>query len=389
MRKSYKLLILMISILVMCTGCISQGKQENTESQEVVGTKWKKKLSDHILIDAELSDIVYPERKLYASYLFHQENLNFSEIKEIFFGQHSDDVLKTEGDEHHILLETSTNEYALSTMHKLSYVNQNTRPTGYLFEIYLDEQSSPAPLDNSDLTDDFIARGKKVLEDLGYEYFILKNPSVFSFTHDQINQIQEKLYQQELEALAGANPLDEMEKSEDPAMKDYWQDVSNRMQDYQLPYTAEDDTFYVLYAFEKDGLPLYSTYFSVPVSVNIEGLRVGQVYAKQCEDDKGFWSFEAEGITGLEKVEEKEIISLDKAQEKLVGLYENIFLNYDLFIRKIYLEYIPMPIYPENTSSNLNYKLVPYWCFVLEREDGYLYADRINAYTGEDLAYGG
>ena len=56
-------------------------------------------------------------------------------------------------------------------------------------------------------------------------------------------------------------------------------------------------------------------------------------------------------------------------------------------ITGIWMEYIPV-------MQNQNWVLVPYWCFVsndIELMDmpDFETADRINAITGEDLAYGG
>lgn len=77
------------------------------------------------------------------------------------------------------------------------------------------------------------------------------------------------------------------------------------------------------------------------------------------------------------------ILSIDEAIAALKEKYDLEILFGSLKVTGIWMEYIPIA-QGETTT------LTPYWCFVAGDEAGYgANADRINAITGEDLAYGG
>lgn len=84
------------------------------------------------------------------------------------------------------------------------------------------------------------------------------------------------------------------------------------------------------------------------------------------------------------------IISVQEALKKLCEEQENTITFGTRLITEVWLEYIP--IRAENAAPGVGpFILKPYWCFgTVDAESGgehIIDADRINAVTGDDLAY--
>ena len=152
--------------------------------------------------------------------------------------------------------------------------------------------------------------------------------------------------------------------------------------------TAAEDTCYMQFNFTYRGIPLIgldeptiSTYDSwepspsvtATILLNSEGIQVCNI-SYPCTIETTSAS--------------QPILSLDEAINALNAKYDLVILYEPITFTGIHLEYIPR----KGEDSII---LTPYWCFIETNESllgkpGYLgNADRFNAYTGKDLAYGG
>lgn len=168
------------------------------------------------------------------------------------------------------------------------------------------------------------------------------------------------------------------------------------IQDYQKKYfpnsstdlTSASDSCFLEFSFSYDGLPLLGRWEPTVCSDGSWG---------QNHDAVAAMLINAEGIQDLQVyhpcapqsvIEAKPILPLEEAITALKEEYAAHTHSGTTTISSIWLEYIPV-------KKNDSIMLIPYWCFVsmdprAVGNPGYWgNADRINAFTGENLAYGG
>ena len=148
------------------------------------------------------------------------------------------------------------------------------------------------------------------------------------------------------------------------------------------------DTCYLEFSFSYDGLPL--------LGLNEPTISTDGTWGPN-PDASATVILNADGIQDFEvrypcipenASEPQPVLSLENAITKLAGEYEAHTHYGQTTVTNIWMEYIPM-------NRNGAVVLTPYWCFAsidasLKDQPGYLgNADRINAFTGENLAYGG
>lgn len=156
-----------------------------------------------------------------------------------------------------------------------------------------------------------------------------------------------------------------------------------------MTLTDAEDTCYIVFSFSYDGVPLLgsdepnvSSYVSMfPTPSAYAALMINADGIQDCEV---FYPCTLEPISDSQK-----IMSVEEGIAALKAKYDLEILFEAQVITDIWMEYIPV-------MQNENWVLVPYWCFVSKAEErfdspagDYENADRINAITGEDLAYGG
>lgn len=153
-----------------------------------------------------------------------------------------------------------------------------------------------------------------------------------------------------------------------------------------------DDVYYLRFSFDYVGIPIFGTN-SPNISFADAVLPPAAVYAKMLITANGIEYFDlypAYTVTGTKEC--SSVISPEAAIAKVKEKYESTITFGNSKIVSICMEYIPF----ETVGQTV---LRPYWCLSISSEktgdDGrpywsdYLSAERINAFTGEDLAYGG
>lgn len=151
--------------------------------------------------------------------------------------------------------------------------------------------------------------------------------------------------------------------------------------------TDAEDTCYMVFSFSYDGVPLLgrdeptvSSYVSIAPTPSAYAAMM--INANGIQDCVVFFPCTLEPASDTQT-----ILSLEEGITALKAKYDLQIIYGSNVITGIWMEYIPV-------MQNQNWILVPYWCFVsndIELMDmpDFETADRINAITGEDLAYGG
>ena len=159
--------------------------------------------------------------------------------------------------------------------------------------------------------------------------------------------------------------------------------------EFGIPMTLKEaeDTCYMVFSFSYDGVPLLGR-DEPSVSSYASMAPTPAAYAALMINANGIQDCEVFFPCSLEPVSEPQtILSVEEAIAVLKTKYDLEIIFGSQVITSIWMEYIPV-------MRDQNWALVPYWCFVSTDEElmdvpGYGSADRFNAITGEDLAYGG
>jgi len=181
-------------------------------------------------------------------------------------------------------------------------------------------------------------------------------------------------------------------------MMNYDEDFRQMYEDGRLllrdEFNDEDETYRIQYIFIQDGLPvfgpeepeLYATGgieaplpafpMEAIIYISSAGIRCIDLYDVVSDD--------------MQQSEEQEIILWDGIKKALIKKYGDVILTEENKVIDIWLEYIP--IRDANTYGSV--ELVPAWCCEFEMDDsdveeGMLrarHADRFNAFTGEEIS---
>lgn len=152
--------------------------------------------------------------------------------------------------------------------------------------------------------------------------------------------------------------------------------------------TAENDGYFIRFDFSEDGLPLYGD-ADRRVEFAGDSMHVSDASLEAYIMGGKLTGFYLEGCFSRRDadVRQEKVIGLDAILEKVRAKHELEIINDPMTITKIYMEYVPF------RETNVDFDLRPYWVL----EYGYTVngkfnsagAERFNAVTGEDAAYGG
>ena len=155
-----------------------------------------------------------------------------------------------------------------------------------------------------------------------------------------------------------------------------------------LTLTEAEDTCYLEFLFAYDGLPIFGS-DEPTVSYVDDGFAPSCAFATMTLNNNGIVDFDIRYPCTIASASEPEtVLTLEEAISALYNTYDLQILFGSKKITGIYMEFIPIK---QGTSMILT----PYWCFEEINETqagrpGYLgNANRFNAITGKDLAYGG
>lgn len=170
----------------------------------------------------------------------------------------------------------------------------------------------------------------------------------------------------------------------------WWADIGKTIVLDDL--TSEDDAYYISFYFTYQDLPVFDQDREPGISFASDNFQTNSTKANVLITPKGVRYFTVHNTLSTQGSisEAQSIISVQEALEKLCEKQENTITFGTQLITKVWLEYIP--IRAENAVDGVGpFILKPYWCFgTVDAELGgehIINADRINAVTGDDLAY--
>lgn len=156
--------------------------------------------------------------------------------------------------------------------------------------------------------------------------------------------------------------------------------------------TSEDDAYYISFYFTYQDIPVFDQDREPGISSASDSFPTSSMKAAVLITPKGVRYFKVENTLSTQGdiSEVQSIISVQEALQKLCEEQENTITFGTQLITKVWLEYIP--IRAENAVEGVGpFILKPYWCFgTVDAESGgehIINAVRINAVTGDDLAY--
>ena len=170
----------------------------------------------------------------------------------------------------------------------------------------------------------------------------------------------------------------------------WWADIGKTMVLDDL--TSEDDAYYISFYFTYQDIPVFDQDREPGISSASDSFLTNSMKANVLITPKGVRYFRVENTLSAQGgiSENQSIISVQEALQKLCEEQENTITFGTQLITRVWLEYIP--IRAENAVEGAGpFILKPYWCFgSVDAESGGEHitnADRINAVTGDDLAY--
>lgn len=156
--------------------------------------------------------------------------------------------------------------------------------------------------------------------------------------------------------------------------------------------TSEDDAYYISFYFTYQDIPVFDQDREPGISSASDSFPTSSMKAAVLITPKGVRYFKVENTLSTQGgiSVAQSIISVQEALQKLCEEQENTITFGTQLITKVWLEYIP--IRAENAVEGVGpFILKPYWCFgTVDAESGgehIINAVRINAVTGDDLAY--
>ena len=389
MKKRIKDILLVVLVFSLClSGCADQNDADHApleETEVVIGTEkatapvqfihLESNLSDYLSVNA---DVIYPKKGSYASYRTGRITISPEEAATIFFPNDSStrnvanqDEWRTYSDGDFVLATKNGNEFH-RVYPSISYCtaqrSRNMEIEDLLFR-YAEAhpEASEVSLDYMS-RDDAITMGKEAIERCGVSLTPKLNVCQ-GLTHEQIIA-----WQQELRSDPNSF-YDEFGKAPDLSS-----------------LTSNDDAYWLQFTFVYEDVPVFGP-GEPSIWVADEALPPMPIKAEVLITRSGIQDMvisPAYSIVG--EVNCSPIISPEEALQRLKESYDSVILTTHYRVISIYLEYVPI-------ESNGETTLTPYWCFILEheniREDGSTYwsdrqqAERFNAYTGKNLAYGG
>lgn len=330
----------------------------------------KKELDTNLTVDA---DVILPSKSAYSTYSMGYQSFTPKELAAIF----------PAGDPGKAIVDTTTggglyisipdNGSILANRAITSFVvNTRASTINSLIAEFGGSLENPPSLSKelSFMTrDDAIKKATGFLQALKLPCEPTTKPMVAAITGEELNEYQERL-------------LKNSGYKDSPKTK-ILKDLSEK-----------DDVYYLQFRFMKEGLPVYSTLEEPNISMRQQdAFSPFPMVAKIAITAQGVQYLDVQQALSLngKPSAPTPVLSLDEALECLKKSQADIILTQPHIVKKIWMEYISIQN-ADTKFENASYTLTPYWCFqidVVSGNDTSVQAERYNALTGKDLAYGG
>ena len=364
------ILIQIVMIVLLLTSCT---QKSNTEISHLDINDANKQL----YLNCEISDFFYCEAEVYNP-PFDQSNTitlkyaNFDrqDILSIFFDD-MDYEIKTTVSGFVINADSMPNAYSVPECLVYTANNKVDNIVKMLdccdHSLLTDEKSF-----NFMSAEEAIELGKNVINSMGTfgEAFVNE---IISLDYNELNRVKSVLNSDDdYQYLKSINKVSE--------------DIYN---------SGEDNLYYIKYGLSYEGMNIFfpnDDYEQIVTSLE-PWLLPRKIYVEIIITSEGIQYFKMNmPLIFIAQYEKAKLITVDEALDKLKEKYDLVILTEEYVIDKIWMEYLPI-IDPTDKTVDATIYLTPYWCFKIQHaneEDipNKYKVERINAWTGGDLAYG-
>lgn len=216
---------------------------------------------------------------------------------------------------------------------------------------------------------------------------VFENESQINTLEDKINQMCGFSENEKIQLLAGVQVkndvlLEQQQKEFDLGILQY--DIEIGKYQELEGAVVSDKCYYLIFGCTIDDIPVLG--MQEPAIRSADDNAIIRVTSARVLIDNGrIRSMELDGMFNIKADDKTQLKSIEEICDTLKKKYEIEIITAPRIIRKAYLEYV---FVHDNSSADLSKgKLVPYWCFEVQM-DNHIYAERINAITGGDFAYG-
>lgn len=216
---------------------------------------------------------------------------------------------------------------------------------------------------------------------------VFENESQINTLEDKINQMCGFSENEKIQLLAGVQVendvlLEQQQKEFDLGILQY--DIEIGKYQELEGAVVSDKCYYLIFGCTIDDIPVLG--MQEPAIRSADDNAIIRVTSARVLIDNGrIRSMELDGMFNIKADDKTQLKSIEEICDILKKKYEIEIITAPRIIRKAYLEYV---FVHDNSSADLSKgKLVPYWCFEVQMDD-HIYAERINAITGGDFAYG-
>lgn len=342
---------------------------EQSETQHII-----RELNQNLIIDA---DVMYPKQKLYSSYCVNFVSVSPEVGTALFFPDDTSNITISHEGAYGVFVDGG---YALKTDNGNEFTNISssiTFSTSELQKHYEIEELllryAEANPEYTEISLGFMSREEAIsictnaIQNCGIALTPVVETCV-GLEHDRIMSWQQELLNDE---------------------SSYYNAFGKAMILSNL--TQSDDSYYIVFSFSYDGIPIFSR--NEPnIQFRDNTLPPSSVCAEMLITSDGIQHLNIYPAYAVNEINNTgSILSVEDAIKKLEETFNSVILTEKYTVSSIYLEYMPI-------ESNNSTVLTPYWCFEYTSEyvgdDGNIYqsvpqAERYNAFTGNDLAYGG
>ncbi|GAA4654308.1 hypothetical protein GCM10023142_14460 [Anaerocolumna aminovalerica] len=391
--REIKIVIIFIVLLITLVGCSKQDENQFTKSntyesydgEKAVQTNKNddKHITETIDVNMKIdADVIAPNSDEYFEYQLVEKDFDIEKFSQLLF-ENDSSIKKT--------LEDLPNPYIKSIIETENGGQLVIWPNSLRFQSdsrmqnieYLIGSKFYWEIDNKNYTDEEL---QKFIQNEQVKY----NMERFEETYELGDNERLELVTA-IEVTAESLIQEQNSLSQRPG---YDEEVKSGMREIVDDWTGVEKLYYLEYNIIQNSIPMFGKKEAL-IQSSFAGASYQSSYISIILSDKGFEYLDIQGAWKVESADKIEIISAKKGIEKLKEKYANLIVSTESNISKIWLEYIFIP--NEHDESNSTGKLTPYWCYQRQYTDGvneegvtfYTYqADRINAVTGGDLAYG-
>jgi hypothetical protein len=336
-----------------------------------------KKLCDDLEIDA---DIAIPTTANFSTYKANPVTLSPDALVSLFFAEGDREIAQTENvDELHLTMKHGQQIFAGNG--QIGYWSETYKRDVEIFDL-LQSYGEAHPQEQAHVLpfmtpDEAIEYGKELIAKIGITGTpVVRDSKMMGLPAAEIMAWQQTLLK------------DENYKQ--------WSDIGKTIILEDL--TENEDAYAISFSFEYQGVRIFKQADEpnpsfASATMNISSVRVDMLITKN-----GIRYFSLAGglsANGTESSPEA-ILTYEQALKKVTEKYETSIHSEPQHITEVWLEYLPLSD-PNSHSLDAPVTLTPYWCFVLgetytdtngQQTMRRTNAERINAFTGEDLAYG-